>query len=129
VKLCTRKMHLVPEEEFYHDSSRRDGLDPWCKECRREWRGRRPRLSLRDLHEGPIILALPPGREWPRTSYFNSETRKYCDAAQREGRTVVVVRYGEDIDGPVWRWREWEEAEWVTLDDFLASQGISKEQP
>jgi len=35
MKICTNCLEERPEEQFYRDKNREDGLQPWCKPCRR----------------------------------------------------------------------------------------------
>ena len=118
-KLCSYEMHVLPAttEYFWRDCTRKDGLDCWCKKCRRIWRKATPYISKVELGAGPLVLVLPSGREWPKTEFFTSWTRRIADQQRVQGRQVVVVR--SDYEGPVWKWREWEQAAWLDIGDFL----------
>jgi hypothetical protein len=34
-KLCVKEQHWVPRTEFYKQAGSKDGLDPYCKQCRK----------------------------------------------------------------------------------------------
>lgn len=36
MKGCPKCGRILPDEDFYRDSARRDGLDCYCKDCRKE---------------------------------------------------------------------------------------------
>jgi hypothetical protein len=46
-KKCSKCNHTFPAtyEFFYKHSSRKDGLDPWCKECKREYDNKHYKLK------------------------------------------------------------------------------------
>lgn len=37
-KKCSKCGNELPLSEFSKDKSRKDGLQPWCKECKKQWR-------------------------------------------------------------------------------------------
>jgi 5-methylcytosine-specific restriction endonuclease McrA len=51
-----------PRREFGKRSKATDGLNPWCKACRKEY-GQRPEVKLRNREAARKIRATPEGRE------------------------------------------------------------------
>lgn len=118
LKVCSRQCHVLPAttQYFYKDKARPDGLDVWCKDCRKEHLRSRPRFHRSDKHTGPIVLTLPVSRQYPATQHFSSSVRKMSDNAVKAGRDVVVTTI---YHNPVWRWRKWIHPRWKDLDSFF----------
>ena len=118
LKFCPYNSHSLPAtaEYFYRDKYRHDGLDFWCKLCRREWNKAHTHRPRTDTHTGPIVLTLPKGQRFPAPHMFNSRIRTAADEALENNRVVVVTN---SYHGSTWRWRQWKAPGWDSLDLFF----------
>jgi len=116
---CLRCYKAKDVTEFYADNSRSNGVDSWCKECRKKWRRTTLRKSPLLYSKDPYInLYLPASAEWPKTCLFSSGTRKIADELVKANRIVVVTKQSDD--SPVWFWRKWGQAAFNDFFDFYA---------
>ena len=118
-KVCSKCFKLKPTFEFYRDIRRSDGYFPWCKECTRAYRRKTAQLSPKEFTNDLLILQLSPNYSQPKTSCFNSRTRRMADIAASEGKSVWVMSYRLN---KVWKWRNWKAPAYQSITEFLAHE-------
>jgi hypothetical protein len=75
VRICARCKSEEPPSGFYRRSDYKDGLDPWCKICRKsaaaEWAGKNPekrRASYKRWRQSNGAQVRENGRRWARNN-------------------------------------------------------------
>lgn len=107
MKHCMRCSEELPLTSFHKDKRRRDGLYPWCKDCRRTYVGAQPfkpaQMSKPDYDRARrAVLKLAPNYddEWRRKylwSSFRMEPEDYDNRLTEQGGRCAIC--GTDDPG------------------------------
>src|SRR5690606_21678203 len=86
MKRCSRCKQEKPETEFGEDQSRKDGLHPYCRECRRAYdreyqRERRKKNAARN----PGEVVVPPEKRCPECEVTRPLSEWHGDSTRPDG--------------------------------------------